>query len=53
MIENQLIFDEQQELDQAADDSDEPILRSIDDQMINEVVGYNESTDQYILQSAG
>ena len=33
--------------------SDEPISRSIDDQRINEIVGYNESTDQYILQSAG
>ena len=51
VIENQLAFDEPQELDKAAEDSDAP--RSIDDQKINEIVGYNESTDQYILQSAG
>ena len=48
-----MTFDEQQELDQAAEDSDAPTSRSIHDQKINEIVGYNESTDQYILQSAG
>ena len=53
VIENQLTFDQQQELDQAAKDSDAPTSRSIDDKKINEFVGYNESTDQYLLQSAG
>ena len=53
VTENQLTFDEQQELDQAAEDLDVPTSRSIDDQKINEIVGYNESTDQNILQSAG
>ena len=36
-----------------AEACDAPTSRSIDDQKINEIVGYNESTDQYILQSAG
>ena len=53
VIENQLTFDEQQELNKAAEDSDKPTSRSIDDQKIYEIVGYNEPTDQYILQSAG
>ena len=53
VIENQLTFDEHQELDQVAEDSDAPTSRSKDDQKINEIVGYNESKDQYILPSAG
>ena len=40
-------------MDQAGEDSDAPTSRSIHDQKINEIVGYKESTDQFILQSAG
>ena len=36
-----------------AEACDAPTSRSIDDQKIKEIVGYNESTDHYNLQSAG
>ena len=51
VMENQFTFDVQQELDQAAEDSDATTSRPIDDKKINEIVGYNESTDQYIAIS--
>ena len=41
------------EFEQTAQGSDEPTSKLIDDQKVNEIVGCNESSDQYILLSSG